>query len=426
MTFDLDDDEDFENLAESLGLPERLPPLWLPPLAELAATARDSALLRRVGELVAWMGEQREVTEFGELAEAAEAAEHLAVTPAELLRYWEVALATDLAVVSDEDGEAATNPDLWPTDDDEEDLGTWVAAFRQTLMSLEIDVEIAGEEELNLEDLGSLMLPLFLARSIGVPVEELREIARDMATEHLDDPVLWDDWVTANGDPVTALLARLTEHGAVEVDEETARLTPLGLVATREDLVEAGIEIPVLPPVSELPAADLLLAVGGLTMAELPDVTEKWVASRGEKAAVAELVAAVADTGPGGRIYAVTLLADLPDVPWSTLLDVPSVRPYALAALEQERGPAETAWVLLDFLSATENALGELDPGAVEQVLEPVASDGLYEDVLAAAWRLPHPATFEVLTLIGTHHPDKKLAKAARTAAHKAQSAGSL
>jgi hypothetical protein len=37
-------------------------------------------------------------------------------------------------------------------------------------------------------------------------------------------------------------------------------------------------------------------------------------------------------------------------------------------------------------------------------------------------WRLDHPDVLEVLTLIGDHHPDKKIAKAARKAAFKATS----
>ena len=35
---------------------------------------------------------------------------------------------------------------------------------------------------------------------------------------------------------------------------------------------------------------------------------------------------------------------------------------------------------------------------------------------------LPHPDAADVLTLIGKHHPDKKVAKAARRFAYKASS----
>jgi hypothetical protein len=416
-------DEDFEDLIRSLGLPERLPPLWLPPLAELAATARESMLLRRVGELAAWVGERREVTEQGDLTEAdsAEVAERLGITRGELLLCWEVALAADLVVVS-EDETADANPDLWPTGDDNEDLGTWVVAFTQVLQSLVFDAELAGEDRLAFDSPGALVLPLFLARSLGVPVTELQEIARDVETQDMEDHAPWDAWVAEHGDPVTTMLSRLAEHGAVEVDEETARLTPLGMLVMRDELAEGGIDIPLLPPPAVMTAEDLLTVVGGVTGEELTALGEAWLAPRDPEKAATELLAAAAVAAPAGRFYATSILGDMPATPWSTVLDEPTLRPYALGALQQGQTPADTAWLLLDALSASENALGELNPEAVEGMAVQTLS-GREMEVLDAAWRLPHPMTHEVLTLIGNHHPDKRVAKAARTAAHKAQSA---
>lgn len=427
--FDFEDefDDEFEDMVEALGLPERMPPLWLPSIAELAATARESALLRRVGELVAWVGERRQVTDEGDLTEpdAAEAAERLGITPAELLLSWEVALAADLVVVS-EDDTADANPDLWPTDDDIEDLGTWAVAFTQVLQSLIIDAEVADEHDLEFDTAGALVLPLFLSRSLGVPVAELQEIARDVETEELDEEnaqAVWDRWVAENGDPVTTLLARLAEHGAVEVDEEVARLTPLGMLIMRDELVEGGIEIPLLPPPDEMTAEDLLSVVGGVTVEELAELTQAWLSPRDAEKAAVELLSAAAIAEPPGRFYATSVLADLEVAPWSTVLDVQALRPYALGALGQPHEPAEVAWLLLDAVSASANILGELDPDAVEVVAAQALPNDVAEAILDAAWRLPHPMTHEVLTLIGAHHPDKKIAKAARTAAHKAKSA---
>lgn len=425
MTVDLDDFEDAEDLAELLGLPEQLPGLVVPPLAELAAAARESELMRRVTALVTWVGERREVTEDGDLteADAAEAAEHLGVTAAELLLCWEAALATDLVVVSADDGEADANPDLWPTGDDQEDLGTWTAAFTQILPSLEIDAELAGdgvaEPDLDFAALGSLALPMFLTRTVGVPVADLREAAREIATEHLEDDTVWDAWIAAHGDPAEALLARLTDHGAVETDGQTARLTPLGLYAMREELVEGGIDIPLLPPVADMTAADLLSAVGGLTEDELEALTSGWL----ELHDPADLLTAAADAHPEARVHATTVLGDVPDTPWESVLDDEVLRPYALVALDRDLEPAEIAWLVVDLLAATADQLGAYDPEQVPDLFGAVVPEGKEQDVLAAAWRLPHPETFEVLTLIGAHHPDKQVAKAARTAAHKARSA---
>jgi hypothetical protein len=424
---DFEDDEDLEDVLQALGLPDRMAPLWLPGIAELAAVARESVLLRRVGELVAWVGERRQVTGEGDLteADAAEAAERLGTTQAELLLCWEVALAADLVVVS-EDETADANPDLWPTDDDEEDLGTWAIAFTQVLQSLVIDAEVAEENVLEFDTAGALVLPLVLSRSLGVPVAELQEIARDVETEHLEEHeagAVWDRWVAEHGDPVTTLLARLAEHGAVEVDEETARLTPLGMLIMRDELVEGGIEIPLLPPPDEMTAEDLLTVVGGVTTEELAELSEAWLARRDHEKAAAELLAAAVLAGPAGRFYATSFLADLPATQWSTVLDEPTMRPYALAALGQEHEPADVAWLMLDALSASADILGELDPDAVEIVAAQALPAEHAEEILDAAWRLPHPLTHDVLSLIGAHHSDKKIAKAARTAAHKAKSA---
>jgi hypothetical protein len=418
---DLDDLDDIEELAELLGLPERLPALRVPPLAELAAAARESELLRRTGALAAWVGERRQVTEEGDLteADAAEAAELLGVTPAELLLCWEVALATDLVVVSEDDGEADANPDLWPTGDDAEDVGTWTAAFTQTLPSVEIDAELAGEEDLEFDGLGSLVLPMFLTRSAGVPLADLRLMAEEIATEDLEDDAPWHAWLAAHGDPVDVLLARLTDHGAVTVEDDVVRLTPLGLLAMRDELIEGGIEIPLLPPVQDMTAADLLSAVGGLTDEELADLTSEWL--NGHNAA--DLLTAAADANPEGRVHAMTVLSDVPDTPWESALDDDAVRPYALVALERGLEPADIAWLAIDLLAATADQLGAYDEDAVEELFGSVVPAGQAEEVLAAAWRLPHPETYEVLTLIGEHHPDKQIAKAARTAAHKARSA---
>ncbi len=422
---DLDDIEDVEDLAELLGLPERLPALRVPPLAQLAAAARESELLRRTRALAAGVGERRAVTENGDLteADAAEAAELLGVGAVELLVCWEVALATDLVVVTDDGGtaggEADANPDLWPTGDDAEDVGTWTAAFTQTLPSVEIDAELAGEEDLEFNGLGSLVLPMFLTRSAGVPLADPRAMGAEIVTEDLEDDAPWDAWLAAHGDPVDVLLARLTDHGAVTVDDGVVRLTPLGLLAMREELVEGGIEIPILPAPQDMTAADLLSAVGGLTDEELTELTSSWLDTHD----AGDLLTAAADAHPEGRVHAMTVLGDVPDTPWESALDNDALRPYALVALERGLAPADIAWLAVDLLAATADQLGAYDEDAVEELFGSVVPQGQEEEVLTAAWRLPHPETYEVLTLVGDHHPDKQVAKAARTAAHKARSA---
>ncbi len=422
--FDDFDDEEFEDFIEALGLPDHLPPVWLPSIEEMAAAARTSVLLARVGELSAWVGERRELADGGDLtrADTADAVERLGVTESELLVCWETAIATDLVVLT-EDGTAEANPDLWPTGDDEEDIGTWAAGFTQVLQSLLFDAELAGEEHLRFDGVAALMLPLFLAGERGEEVTELREILRSMETEELEDDTPWDAWLAAHGDPIATLLTRLSEHGAVEVDGDIARLTPLATLVMREELVDGGIDIPLLPPPAEMSAAELLTVAGGRTGAELAELADTWLADRDPATAATELLVAAADAEPAGRFYGSTILAKLPDVPWRTVLDSPALGAYARSRLDEGRTPADAAWLLMDAISASADVMGDLNPEAVEVVSAEALPAGQEQEVLADAWRLPHPMAYDVLTLIGAHHPDKKIAKAARTAAHKALSA---
>jgi hypothetical protein len=47
---------------------------------------------------------------------------------------------------------------------------------------------------------------------------------------------------------------------------------------------------------------------------------------------------------------------------------------------------------------------------------------GQEQQMFDQIWRLEHPQAYDVLVLLGTHHPDAKTAKAARKAAFKARS----
>jgi hypothetical protein len=244
-----------------------------------------------------------------------------------------------------------------------------------------------------------------------------------MEVEELEDATPWDEWVAAHGDPVTTVLSRLADHGAVVVEGETARLSPLATLVMREELTEGGIDIPLLPPPAEMTAADLLLTAGGRTEVELADLAGVWLSGRDQATAAADLLTAAAEAEPAGRFYASTILAALPDVPWPSVVDDPALGPYARSSLGMDRSAEDAAWLLMDAVTASADVMGDLNPDAVEPAAAEALPTGQEQEVLADAWRLPHPMVYEVLTLVGAHHPDKKIAKAARTAAHKALSA---
>ena len=64
------DDDPYGGVKRALALPDRLPGIQLPPLADLAAWARTAPLASQLAGLAAWLGEGRPVTRDDELAPA--------------------------------------------------------------------------------------------------------------------------------------------------------------------------------------------------------------------------------------------------------------------------------------------------------------------------------------------------------------------
>ena len=88
----------------------------------------------------------------------------------------------------------------------------------------------------------------------------------------------------------------MTEAGDV------IRLTPLALAALHEQLVDVGVDIPLLPPTAaELTGGELLAMAGGVREEELEAEADAWVEARGAGAAAVGLLklAAAADPGSG-------------------------------------------------------------------------------------------------------------------------------
>jgi hypothetical protein len=120
-------------------------------------------------------------------------------------------------------------------------------------------------------------------------------------------------------------------------------------------------------------------------------------------------------------------------------LAVPQVRAYAKVALAQLSGvdpggsgavdlpaelemtPDDLAWVATDLLTL---AIDEEfpDPEYLAVSFREAVPAGREQLLFEGMARGAHPDTVEVLNHLGEYHPDKQVAKAARTAAHKAAS----
>jgi hypothetical protein len=85
----------------------------------------------------------------------------------------------------------------------------------------------------------------------------------------------------------------------------------------------------------------------------------------------------------------------------------------------------DLAWVITDALVADgwdDVDDVEYEPAVLAKRLCEVIPAGREPAAFEMMARVPHPDAASVLTVIGRHHPDKKIAKAARKSAYKAAS----
>jgi hypothetical protein len=181
-------------------------------------------------------------------------------------------------------------------------------------------------------------------------------------------------------------------------------------------------------------AADLVCAAHDLDEDEAETETAAWLAARAPDVAASELLAVAADGGAAERLLAVAAARQLgaaAEPAWRECLCRIEVRPYAKIALAEIVGerpggtvPADTepeaadaVWLLIDTLAAMAETLDEL-PHLVRDSI-PADTEQEAFDAISLS---PHPDAASVLSLIGRHHPDKRIAKAARRSAFRAGS----
>jgi len=369
-----------------------------------------------------------------------------------LVRLWSIALAAGF-LEPDADGARVAPGEAmrcWPGGTDEEALDVWCTALASVLDWLEVDSALDSRRagQLDFSGLGgALMVMLFLAQGSGLPVREGSDMIREAATAELA-PVpaakAWKSWTQAHGDPAVVLLAQLAELGAVSLEDQAgqegqagqaARLTPLGTWAMREQLTDEGVEIPLLPPVEEMTAADLVAAAEGAGEDEVAAETAAWLELRAPDTAASELLAVAASGGAMERMLAVAAVNRLGAAAgpaWRDSLVRPELRPYAKIALTEIAGGSpgvtmlaglepeidDIAWVLTDMLAA----ISSDSPEELPQRLRESVPTGQEQRVFDAMSLSPHPDAASVLSLIGKHHPDKRIAKAARRSAYRAGS----
>lgn len=395
---------------DDLDLPPEIPPIRLPDLATLAQQARASVTLARAREVAEWL-DGREVSVTNHLlgvADIAVALHTLGWTAHEFEFRWDLAADLGFIYLGEDEAMPGLGLDDWPGGSDEMVVEIWDAAFEFVLTDAAWYGDgFDADTDPELSTAGTTVaFGLFLAGGFGVPRDELSLIVREALDRQPDEH-----------DPVPNLLELLSELGAVSADEDgVVRLTPLALSGMRERYKTMGVDVPLLPPVAEMSAADLLTAAPAMTEEEFIAETQAWCALRTPEQAGEELLGAAASARAEARLLAVHLVNAnelATEQLWVSAMELPEIRPYAkLELAHDEMDIADLAWLLTDTLATT----GEV--GEFSSAVPP----GNEQEIFDAMWRLPHPDAKEVLTLIGESHSDKKIAKAARKAAFKARS----
>ncbi|WP_018545785.1 hypothetical protein [Streptomyces sp. LaPpAH-108] len=234
-----------------------------------------------------------------------------------------------------------------------------------------------------------------------------------------------------------ALMGDAETEPAVPVDEDDiarygmVRLTPLGVYGMRARLLEAGFEAPAVGDFADKGADVLLDGTAAFGPQAARAETERWLAEREPLAAARELLAAArgADAGaPLRRLHcqqALSLVGPEAEPALREVLDDAELGGLARVWLS-ERGAADVPpptqdlvfWLTVDTIAAQLQAEGNSEE--LQALVEGLAAQ--HSGFFAAAWRVDHPATPEVLEAMGRLHPDKRVAKEARKAAFKARS----
>jgi hypothetical protein len=290
--------------------------------------------------------------------------------------------------------------------------------------------------------LPALAASMIVPDGMGEPTNDVLEQVSD-AMMRLDDqfrvlePIGLVEYQPVDEALMTDAEEATAAEGAPVVDDTDVtrygmvRLTPLGLYGIRARLQEAGIEAPAVGEFVDKGADALLDGTAGFPPRAAQAETERWLARREALAAARELLAAARGSDSGAPLrrlrcqQALSLVGPAAEPALREVLDDPELGGLARVWLT-ERGagdvpaPSEAMvfWLTIDTLAAQLAAEG--NSAELQALVEGLAQQ--HGGFFAAAWRVEHPATADVLEAMGRIHPDKKVAKEARKAAFKARS----
>ncbi|MET7485833.1 hypothetical protein [Streptomyces sp. NPDC005538] len=383
--------------------------------------------------------------EEGTVAAGEELALLTAGSPHDVLAVWLGALDTLLADASvpdldglvdamDEGGEV----DFSSLDWDPEAEAEFLDGVLGNLYLLTVNEDGPGDGPVPLPALAASMI---VPSDMGEPTNDVLEQVSD-AMMRLDDQFrLLAPVGIIEYQPVDeALMADLddpADGSSAPVDETDVtrygmvRLTPLGLYGLRARLQEAGFAAPAVGDLADKGADALLDGTSTFPQGAARAETEQWLSRREPLAAARELLAAARGGDPGAPLrrllcqQALSLVGQEAEPALREVLDDPELGGLARVWLSEHGAsdvpaPSEELvfWLTVDTVAAQLAAEGNSEE--LQALVEGLAQQ--HNGFFAAAWRVDHPATADVLEAMGRLHPDKRIAKEARKAAFKARS----
>lgn len=402
-----------ENLAEEEdnGLP-LIPPVRLPPVAELAAAARQTPLTRRLLALAAWTEPGRVLApdlslldEDGQdlldrLGDPWPAADDDRVS--QLRTLWPLARDTCLLELDDEKpavrpGHAAADI---AGDDGERAIEGWLDVTADLLIAWTDSVQPGGAATVVLLHLFAQRGPASRAELAGLPDAGPAEV--------LERDLVW-----------------LADAGLIEDRGSKVAATSLGLYLARDIFEQAtGLLAPILGGYGDGPAAGFLRYVRVHDSDELAEELAGWLASRDAGSAATEIAEALGWASPAARLVGMRLLIDHLGSAGRDALE--TLRTDSrLAALAQlllsDRGEhyettpsrADVLWTMVDVGAAGIEVAGpSLDALAPLGALDAAPAEIM--DLLSGLGDAEHSQTGRVLATIADLHPDPQVVRLAR------------
>ncbi|MEU8985517.1 hypothetical protein AB0C98_03285 [Streptomyces sp. NPDC048558] len=382
--------------------------------------------------------------EAGTVAAGADLALLTGGSPQDVLAVWLGALETVLADASVPDLDDLVDAmgtggeiDLSTLDWDPEAEAEFLDGVLGNLYLLTVSEDGPGDAPVPLPALAASMI---VPSDMGEPTNDVLEQVSD-AMMRLDDQFrLLEPVGLVEYQPVDEeLMADVegAEEAAAAVDDTDVsrygmvRLTPLGLYGLRARLLEAGFESPAVGDLADKGADALLDGTATFPQAAAHAETVQWLDGREPLAAARELLAAARGLDAGAPLrrlrcqQALSLVGTEAEPALREVLDDPELGGLARvwlteAGFSDVPPPSQDLvfWLTVDTLAAQLAAEGNSDE--LRDLVEGLAAQ--HSGFFAAAWRVEHPATADVLEAMGRLHPDKKIAKEARKAAFKARS----